>query len=139
LPIDSPGKQVAFCLGAFDMPVVSQAVREWIERIAPGEAEFFPVDIDRAIEPYSILNALCRCECLDESRSEFTMWTPEDNRPEMLGKYRMISTIRIDPARTDGHHLFRIARWPLALIVSDKLRRALVDIPNLGVVFDPVV
>lgn len=67
------------------------------------------------------------------------MWTEKDNYPEMLGNYKMISTIRIDPARTDGHHLFRIARWPLALLVSEDLKRALEGIPSLGVVFESVV
>jgi hypothetical protein len=49
----------------------------------------------------------------------------------------MVSTIRVDPARTQNHHIFRIKDWPLALLVSHKLKEALEDIPNLGVVFEP--
>jgi hypothetical protein len=139
VPVYQPGREVAFALSSFDMPVVSSVVADAIERVAPAEAEFFPVKIAGAKGRYQILNAICCAECLDEARSEFTMWTKEDNNPEMMGNYRMISTIRIDPARTDGHHIFRIARWTLALLVSDTLKNVLEDIPNLGVVFEPVV
>jgi molybdopterin-guanine dinucleotide biosynthesis protein A len=139
IPVMQAGREVAFSLSSFDMPVVSSAVVEIIERLAPGEAEFFPVQIKGAKHQYQILNAICRADCLDEPRSEFTMWTEEDNNPEMMGNYKMISTIRIDPARTSGHHIFRIARWPLALLVSDQLKRRIEDIPDLGVVFESVV
>jgi molybdopterin-guanine dinucleotide biosynthesis protein A len=139
IPVMQDGREVAFSLSSFDMPVVSSAVVEIIERLAPGDAEFFPVRIEGAEDQYQILNAICRTECLDEPRSEFTMWSKEDNYPEMMGNYKMISTIRIDPARTGGHHLFRIARWPLALLVSDTLKREIEGIPNLGVICDSVV
>jgi Immunity protein family (Imm11) len=139
VPVYQPGKEVAFSLSSFDMPVVSAIVADAIQLVAPGEVEFFPVRIAGAKGQYQILNAVCRAECLDEARSEFTMWTDQDNYPEMMGNYKMISTIRIDPARTEGYHIFRIARWTLALLVSDTLKNALEDIPNLGVVFEPVV
>ncbi|MEX0676877.1 MAG: DUF1629 domain-containing protein [Pirellulales bacterium] len=118
---------------------MSSVVADVIQRIAPGQAEFFPVKIAGAKAQYQILNAIRRAECLDEARSEFTMWTEEDHYPEMMGNYKMISTIRVDPARTGGHHMFRIARWTLALLVSDSLKNAIEDIPNLGVVFESVV
>jgi hypothetical protein len=139
VPVGQPGRELAFAFGAFDMPVASTTVVEVIRHVAAGEIEFFPVNIAGANADYGVLNAICRAECLDEGRSEFTMWTEEDNNPQMMGNYKMISTIRIDPARTNGHHIFRIARWPLALLVSDALRRALADVPNIGVVFESVV
>jgi hypothetical protein len=139
VPVYQPGREVAFALSSFDMPVVSSLVADAIERVAAGEAEFFPVKIAGAKGQYQILNVICRAECLDEARSEFTMWTEADNYPEMMGNYKMISTIRVDPARTEGHHIFRIARWTLALLVSDTLKKLLEDIPKLGVVFEPVV
>jgi hypothetical protein len=138
MPIAHAGREVAFHLGAFDMPVVSTRVGQLIQRIAPREAELLPVDIPGAKERHAILNAICLVNCLDEFRSEFTRWELKDNRPEMMGQYKMISTIRIDPLRAGGHHIFRIMGWPLALIVSDMLKDILEDIPNLGVRFLPV-
>ena len=120
------------------MPVVSMDVGQTIQRIAPREVELFPVDIPGAKQRYAILNAICLVNCLDEFRSEFTRWELKDNRPEMMGRYKMISTIRIDPLRARGHHIFRIMGWPLALLVSGVVKHAIEDVPNLGVEFRPV-
>jgi hypothetical protein len=139
VPVGNKGRELAFNLGAFDMPVVSQAVAKVIRRIAARDVQLFPVTIPGAKDRYEILNVISRAECLDELRSEFTMWSEADKDPERLGKYSMISTIRIDPARVDGHHLFRIARWTLALLVSEPIKDALQEIPQLGVVFQSVV
>jgi hypothetical protein len=140
LPVMQAGRQVAFSLSAFDMPVVSEAAANVVRRIGRAEDfELFPVKIRGAHGQHYILNVICRLECLDEARSEFTMWSQQDNDPQMMGNYKMISTIRIDPARAAGHHIFRIARWPLALLVSETLKEALEEIPDLGVVFESVV
>ncbi len=135
VPIANMGKEVAFHLGAFDMPVVSRAVGETITRIAGSDVEVFPIDVPTAKGNYSILNVICRLECLDESRSEFTRWKEEDRRPDRLGDYHVISTIRVNAERTGSHHIFRLRDWPLALLVSDTLRDALEGIPNLGIDF----
>jgi hypothetical protein len=139
IPIYQQGQEVGFSLSAFDMPVVSKTVGEIVRRVAPGAAEFFPVQIEDAVATYEILNAIQLVDCLDKNRSEFTVWTEAANRPEKLGQYRMISILRIDPERARGHHLFRIAPWPVTLVVSDTLKAAIEDVPNLGVVFEPVV
>ena len=130
-----PGREVAFHLAAFDMPVVSVEVAAIISRISPSDVELFPVHFPGAKHSYAILNAICRLDCLDESRSEFTRWKEEDGRPDRLGQYHVISTIRVNTVKTGGHHIFRLADWPLALLVSDTLRNALIDIPSLGVEF----
>jgi hypothetical protein len=139
VPIGKPGRAIAFTFGAFDMPVVSNLVVDAIARLALPEAEFFPVMIEGARAEYQIANAVVRADCLDEARSEYTLWDADDLLPEHAGQYRMVSTIRIDPTRARGHHIFRLSRWPVALLVSDALRQELQSVPNLGVVFDPVV
>ncbi len=135
VPVRQLGKEAAFSLGALDLPVVSQTVREIIERVAPGAAEYFPVIIEGAKCNYAILNITRRVECLDEGRSEFTLWTEEDDSPELVGHYRMISMVCIDHSRAAGHHLFRLSRWTLDILVSDTLKSAIEDLPNLGVAF----
>jgi hypothetical protein len=138
VPIGNPGRELAFNFGAFDFPVVSHAVAEIVRGIAPADVEWFPVGVPGAKHSYLILNAVCALDCLDEQSSEFTRWTEQDSRPDRLGQYHVISTIRIDPSRTANHHIFRIKGWPIALLVSCKLKDALTSIPDLGVVFKPV-
>ncbi len=135
MPVLQPGKELAFNSCAIDMPVVSQRVKEVIQEIAPGDAEFFPVAVPNAQDSYSILNVVCALDCLDESRSEIVRWQPKDNRPDRVGQIHVVSEIRIDPGRIQDHHLFRIKAWPIAVLVTDVLKQALGDIPDLGVVF----
>jgi hypothetical protein len=136
--IGNPGRELALNLGAFDMPVVSRAVADIVWRLAPLDVQLFPIDIPGAVDSYQILNAVCSLDCLDEERSEFTRWQAGDHRSDLIGQYRMISTIRIDPSRTHNHHIFRILNFHIALLVSETIKDALVDIPKLGVLFDPV-
>ena len=136
--IGNAGRELAFNLGAFDMPVVSAVVADIVWRIAPLDVQCFTIDIPGAVGSYQILNAVCSLDCLDEERSEFTRWQAGDHRSDLIGQYRMISTIRIDPLRTHDHHVFRIRNFTIALLVSETVKDALVYIPNLGVLFDPV-
>lgn len=136
--IGNPGRELAFNLGAFDMPIVSAVVANIVWLIAPLDVQCFSINIPGARGSYQILNAVCSLDCLDEERSEFIRWQEGDGRPDRTGQYHSIPTIRIDPIRTHDHHVFRILNWPIALLVSGTIKDALADIPNLGVVFDPV-
>ncbi len=138
LSVGNPGRELAFNLGAFDMPVVEFSLAETIRQIAPDAAEFFPVRIDGALRRYEIMNVYRSVECLDETHSIFTRWTPEDERPDRTGSLKMISVIIIDPKKAKGSHLFRLAGWPLALLVSERLKCAIEGVPDLGILFGPV-
>lgn len=138
VPVQQNGKQIAFNLAAFDMPVVSDEVSAVIKTIVGSECEFFPVRVGATNEEMSILNVIRRIECVDEGRCEVMKWLTSDNRPDRLGCYRSIRGLRIDPARTEGCHVFRIFGWEVSLIVSELIRERLEAIEDLGVVFEPV-
>lgn len=135
VPVGNPGTELAFSFGAFDMPVVLSEVADTVRRIANDDVECFPVQIPGSTKSYVVLNAVVSLDCLDESRSELTRWTSADHRPDRLGEIHMISKIRIDPVRAEGHQVFRIKGWPIALLVTEKIKNALESFPNLGVTF----
>ncbi len=137
LEIGQNGKEVQFHLAAFGMPVVSRKIANVIREIAPGDAEFFPVEIVGAESDYEIMNVTSLLDCLDETRSEFSTWQEEDGRPDLVGQYKMISSARIDATRAAGHHIFRLSKFHVTLFVSDQIRLELEDRPHLGVAFDP--
>ena len=139
IPMQQIGKQIAFNLAAFDMPVVSDEVVSILRGMSESDCEFFPVNIGTSKLGMSILNVVRRIDCVDELRCEEAIkWRPEDNRPDRLGCYRSIGGLRIDPMKAAGHHIFRILGWEVALIVSEALREKLEPIENLGIVFDEV-
>jgi hypothetical protein len=43
----------------------------------------------------------------------------------------------IDCARAEGHHLFRVADWKVAVIVSAELREAMEERGFSGVEYEP--
>ena len=131
-----PGRELAFNFGALDIPIVSDVVVNAIRRVAPNDVEYFPVSVVGARNSYSILNVTCALDCLDEQRSKFTRWKKGDSREDLIGQYHTVSTIRIDTIRIDDHHVFRLKFWPIALLVSEDIKNAIADIPDLGIVFD---
>ncbi len=135
--IGNPGREVQFSLSAFDMPVVSHAVANAVRRIAPDDAEFFPVEIADAKGSYEIMNVVNLRDCLDEARSDFTIWTEEDGDPSLTGRYQMLIKTVIDTQRAGGAHLFRLSKSGLELFVSDVIKAELEDRPNLGITFRP--
>lgn len=139
VPIDNPGYEWGFNLAAFDMPVVSKDVIEAILSLSEGRCERYPVDVAGIKDKYIILNVLDSSRCIDEEKSEIMRWPANGRRPELAGRYRMITNLTIDPARTNGSHIFRLVGWEIALIVSEKVKEAIANIPELGVVFQPVV
>lgn len=138
IPIQQVGREVQFNLAAFDMPVASQDVAQLVEQIAAREVESFAVTIGSSISGYAILNAVWREACVDEQRSRVMWWKPEDGRPDKVGKYRMVSDLTIDAARTHDRHIFRVEDFEIALIVSEEIKVRLEELSDLGVVFRPV-
>ena len=61
----------------------------------------------------------------------------ESGRPDRVGDYKDVHPLRVDPRRTN-YDIFRIRGWVRPLIVSDRLKTAMEEIDNLGVVFEPV-
>ena len=48
-----------------------------------------------------------------------------DPFPEYEGEYRWIYGLRIDPAKTEGAHVFRPKKFKTAFIVSEEIKAAL--------------
>lgn len=139
VPLAVIGPQPAFTFAAFDMPIVSRALADQIEDTCPADIQRFPILVLPSLPGYEILNVIATADCLDEERSSgVEKWTPEDGRPDRLGSYRRVSTLRIDPNRTNNHDLFRIRGWHIALIASERVKNAIESIDNVGVTFQPV-
>lgn len=137
IPILKDGTAVAFSLAAFDMPVVSDAVRKAVGAITSQGYDLFPVAVDSRKDAYWILNVNTAIACVDEARSEVQKWAASDGRPDRIGAYRSIVNLKIDPSRSCGD-IFRVKGWEVALVVSDNIRHALEGISNLGIIFKPL-
>lgn len=117
LPIEKRGRPVPLSFGAFDMPVASRTLGDSFALAAGGDVELVPAVAEDGTE-LSIVNVLPEVECIDESRTIGEKWTPEDGRPDKIGRYRTILELFIDPNRVD-REIFRLAGRRIVLIVSD--------------------
>ena len=125
-PLDIPGFSLDYCWAAFSIPVVHGRVVEIFERLHVKDVQFIPAHVEGHEGPYFILNALNIIRCIDDARcGEVRYWKPEDNRPDKLGQYRVVSAMRIDPAKVGDARVFRTWGWRVALIISEDLKQAL--------------
>lgn len=132
------GHPVSFSHSGASEYIVSKTLMDVLRDALPENSlQGIPVVIEGYDDPYEILNVLDVVDCVDESRSDFSIWAPEDGRPEMVGEYRM-NVLKIDAIKTNNHELFRIAGWRIALICSERIRNLLVKNGVTGVRFMPV-
>jgi hypothetical protein len=119
------GNPLDFCLTSFAVPIARTPVAQAIEAIAHGDVERIPVAIVGHLG-FEVLNARRVIECLDEGRSEFAKWTKDDHRPELAGHYRMVVGLKVRSNEIPPDaHFFRVARWKVALIVSEHVKLAM--------------
>lgn len=125
LPLRRNGDAVGFNFCDFDMVVTPAAVNAELEALTGSAIQRIPVTVDKRGDEFEILNVCELVQCVDESRSLLTKWTEADGRPEKVGQFRMIVKLRIDPVAANGHHIFRVAGWPIALLVSEEVKNFL--------------
>ncbi|EPX59806.1 hypothetical protein D187_002550 [Cystobacter fuscus DSM 2262] len=120
-----PGHPLDFSEAALGIPMVSQRLKELLERLSVEAVQFFPVRVVSHDAPWFALNATRLVECIDESRClRVEHWTQADGAPERVGEYRVVERMRIDPSRVSGARLFRTWGWPV-LVVSEDLKHAM--------------
>ncbi|MGO4330015.1 DUF1629 domain-containing protein [Cupriavidus sp. 2TAF22] len=133
-----PGHAVSFSLSGLGDYFVKKTLMDTLLAALPeGTVQAVPVEIEGVGEPYEILNVLDIVDCVDETRTGFSMfprWTEDDGRPDKIGDYR-IDILRIDPARAAGHGLFRTKGWLVGLVCSERIRDLLMAQGATGIRF----
>jgi hypothetical protein len=132
------GRRLDFTCAAFEMPVVTAHVAKILAQVAGPDIQSFPTQVDGCDEPYEIINVCTSIDCIDTQRSKILWWTEADERPDKVGKPRMVSGLRILPQRVAGHHLFRPKNWEVVLICSETVKNALEGAQVTGVKYRPV-
>src|SRR6185295_1510469 len=119
------------------VPVVTPRAADVLEKVCGPQVQLIQVSVQGHEGPFFIANAIRTADCVDEQRSQgVSRWTEADGRPDRIGDYHAMDKLVIDPNRTGGLDLFRVARYTVALIVSDRLKRAMEEAQLLGPKFD---
>ena len=138
ISIRREGVPLDFTFADFDLPVANQRVALILRRLCHSDYQEIDSNVEGRTERYSVINVLNSVSCVDESRTRFVKWGPNDGRPEKVGKYRQIVNLHIDPNAVEGHKMFRVAGWQIALVIDEEIKSAMTDANVTGVIFTPV-
>ena len=121
------GAQAHFALGEFDYPVVEASLAAAIKEL-DSEVQLVPLSIAGRSGTHVILNALRSLECIDEEASEFDRFTVTGSRPDLAGHYKVFYRLRLHPTVVpENAHIFRVARYEIAMIVSQTMKELLTE------------
>ncbi len=140
LPLHAPGRALDYTTTALGVPVVHAKFQALFERLHLHEQlQLLPATLEGQADAYFLLNTLRVIRCIDDASCEAVFhYTEEDDEPERLGEYRNVRGLRIDPSRVGDAHIFRPWGWQVALIVSERVKRALEEASVTGMRFTEV-
>ncbi|MDO5658050.1 MAG: hypothetical protein Q4G36_06980 [Paracoccus sp. (in: a-proteobacteria)] len=125
--------------GYAGVPVVGFKVLQAISRLdglttIPAKVEGFQQKTS-----YHILHFWDEADCVDEGASQFEKYQVNDPvRPDLAGNYSAFVRLVIDPSRTRGKHIFRLARSGVEVVISEEVKRRFEDAGVTGAVFQDV-
>ncbi len=140
VPILHPGSPLDFSFSdSGDFPVVTEKVASTLAEWAPDDVQLYPIEVDSRPEPYFLVNVARLVKCIDDETSEEVLyWKPDDNRPDLLGQYRSVGGMRIDPSKVGDAKVFRTWGYPSVLLVAEDVKEALERTGATGLEFTEV-
>jgi hypothetical protein len=114
---------------------MTRRLADAVKRIALSDVQQLPVTLKGHLG-FHVMNVTRVIDCLDEERSEFIEWVEEDKRPDRLGGYRGVTRLHVEHAKipADGH-VFRVAGWLPAVVVSGDVKSAMEAVGCVGANF----
>lgn len=140
IPLHAPGRALDFTTTALGIPVVHARLGALFERLQlQHQLQLLPANIEGQADSYLLINTLRVIRCIDDARCEAVFrYTEEDAEPERLGEYRNVRGLRIDASQVGDAQVFRPWGWQVAIIVSERVKRALEEDSVAGVRFTEV-
>ncbi|MDX2202508.1 MAG: hypothetical protein NW223_07150 [Hyphomicrobiaceae bacterium] len=136
--VTTQGLPLRFFLTSFAVPIAVNSLGAAMERFSPNEVQLIPIEL-LDVASYVVINITKKIDCFDESKSQFTKWSADDHRPDLVGKYRQVGKLRIDPSGVPNNvHIFRIERWEIGTIVSMAMKQLMESMDAFGAKFEPV-
>jgi len=109
--------------------IVSTHTAKLIEAIAPGEVQCIDARIGRKHRGYKALNILDHVDCLDKKLS--IMAPRHGDRQDVL-------IVAINSKRAGSRRIFRVATWPVCVIVRPIIKEHFERAGITGAVFRPL-
>jgi hypothetical protein len=138
VPIELAGMPLDYSEAGLGIPVVHRKVATVLAKMAPGDIQLIPADIESLPDQHFVLVATRLIRCIDEEASEVSFWTPEHGVPEKIGQYMGVDRLRIDKMKVGNAKVFRPEGWVVVLIVAEEIKDALERMGATGTRFTEV-
>jgi hypothetical protein len=139
ISIRTEGKPLDFTFADFGVMVVNEKVADLLN---DEECQLIPVKIEGIKNGHSyFITILLNCvDCVDESRSNFEKWQPNDPiRPDKAGMYKSIYKLLVDDKKiNDNNNIFRLGKYNVVTIINEKLKKQFEQNAVTGVQFRDV-
>lgn len=139
------GIPVDFRMTYLAIPIVSAALAQVIESVAPDAIQRIPVSIVKENEDvivaengYEILNILVKVECVDLVSTHVLRYSELDEPPEKRGQIKALIHLKILPEKAQPHHIFLLEEWIVVAVISEVLKTKIEEQGFTGVLFIPV-
>jgi hypothetical protein len=140
LKIYQDGAEMDFTMmNTYPIPIVSARIKDELSSIT--ELAFLAVNIldKNCLQKYYVMVVGKTVDCVDESKSKFRKFVVNDPvRPDKAGDYRSFFELRVDPQKITGVDIFRVAKFDVAIIVSERVKLRLETCKVTGLDFDLV-
>ncbi|MFZ7224415.1 Imm43 family immunity protein [Avibacterium avium] len=122
----------------FNVPIVSEAFKALVENV--NGLSFITIEIEnkKTIKKYFAMIIHNEIACVDENRSEFTKIGKDDPvRPDLAGEYDGFYKLKLDYSKINKE-LFRLGKFPVAIIISERLKKEIEENCLTGAEFKEV-
>jgi hypothetical protein len=138
LRLELSGPPNDFIFASFDIPICHKRIIRALQGICPHDFQAIDVitgfnDID-----YTIINVLALADCIDEAKSRILYWTEKDGIPSKVGKFKMAGKLVLNPVFIGCHDLFRLEKWEIAIVVSQRVKDVFEELKVSGISFWPM-
>jgi hypothetical protein len=113
--------------------LVSRELRTILENMVPTEVEFFDAEIicgNETLDGFSVINPVIKIDCCDMNKSEYQLTNFDPNNPN----YMFLYTVILDNI-PDGSNIVRCKEQPNLIVISDKIKSAILSADLKGVKF----
>jgi hypothetical protein len=139
IPHLRPGNPLDFSLAGATVPVIHERVAAVFAELAYSDIQLIPVSVESQAERYCILNSLRVVKCIDDAACEEVQhYTEQDGQLDLVGEYRNVVGLRIDASKVGNAKVFRPWGWPVVLVVSEEIKKALEGTGATGMKFEEV-
>lgn len=138
ISISAGARPLAFTLGSFEMPIVTERIAEHLQAFCGDSIQLLPARIHGFRGRFEIVNVLRVIRAVDEIHSEIAWRTIEDSVSTVRRIYSGISKLVLDESTIAKASIFRLEGWECALIVSADLKGLLESLGVTGIAFQPL-